>query len=93
LSIDVDSDITAFKQMVQLNNSHQYSDLLVKSTEMHALTPGWLTLHLFDALAYLGLNDNTKAREAFAKFNRVKGPAYEAGACKQMADYLDRELR
>jgi hypothetical protein len=63
MSIDGGGDTKAFDQMIQLNHARDYAGLLKACQSALNDTPEWLTPRLFCGLAYLGMNDKTKARE------------------------------
>jgi len=93
-AIMMGGDDSIFQNMIQLNNSRQYSGLLKLCAAQIQSTPEWLTPRLFCALAYLGIGDKEKARSMFAEFEVKTGPAYDdADACKQMAAFLRANLQ
>jgi hypothetical protein len=85
-------DDSVFREMIGLNNSRQYSDLLKVSLLQMQAKPEWLTPRLFAGLAYLGLGDRTKANDMMKEFDSKSGPAYEVDACKQISNYLHAHL-
>jgi hypothetical protein len=91
--ISIDGDDTVFKEMIRLNNSRQYGELLKTCSSQILLTPEWLSPRLLCGLAYLGLNDRVKAREMLKEFDSKSGPAYDAEPCHQMSTYLRATLQ
>ena len=85
-------DDSAFQEMVRLNNSGQYADLLKACLAQISSAPGWLTPRLFCGLAYVGTGDKTKAKEMLREFDSKTGPAYDIAACHQMSVYLHGAL-
>lgn len=92
LSINVGGDDSVFKQMIELNNTGKYADLLNLCTAQKQSTPDWLTPKLFCGMAYSALGDQAKAKAELAAFDAKAGPAYSEGACKQMSDFLRNRL-
>jgi len=79
---------SAFQEMLNLNNSRQYEDLVTKCQTQIKSEPGWLTSRLFCGMAYLALGQNVKAKEMLTEFDSKTGPAYREAACGQMSDFL-----
>ena len=73
---------SAFHEMIQLNNSHEYSELLTHCLAQIQSTPQWLTPRLLCGLAYLGTGDVQNAKAMLFEFDTKIGPAYQVGACK-----------
>jgi hypothetical protein len=93
LEVDMGGDDSAFQQMIRLNNSKQYADLLKACLTEIDSKPGWLTPRLFCALAYAGTGEKVRAKEMLTEFDAKTGPAYAVGACGQMSDYLHKQLQ
>jgi hypothetical protein len=91
--INMGGDDSAFQEMIRLNNSKQYAELLKTCLAQIRSEPEWLTPRLFCGLAYLGTGDKLKAKEMLAEFGSKTGPAYDVDACHQMSDYLHEALR
>jgi hypothetical protein len=89
--ISLGGDDSAFKQMIELNNSRQTAviDLCLQQIQS---TPEWLTPRLFCAVGYFEIGDKTKATAMLKEFDARTGPAYSDGACKQMSDFLHQHL-
>jgi hypothetical protein len=92
LSINMGGDDSVFRQMVDLNNTGKYADLLSLCMVQKQSTPDWLTPKLFCGMAYSALGDPAKAKADLAAFDARTGPAYSEGACKQMSDFLRAKL-
>jgi hypothetical protein len=93
LEINMGGDDSAFQEMIRMNNSRQYADLLKTCfAEIHS-APEWLTPRLFSGLAYLGTGDKSKARDMLTKFDSRTGPAYKVDGCQQMSEYLHKLLQ
>src|SRR5258708_37338250 len=90
--INMGGDDSAFQEMVRLNNSRQYSELLKVCLAQIQTTPGWLTPRLFCGLAYLGTGDKVKAKAMLVEFDSKTGPAYDVDACQQMSVHLRKIL-
>jgi len=91
--VSMGGDDSMFQEMVRLNNSAQYAELLkVCLAQIHS-TPGWLTPRLFCALAYLGTKDKAKAKAMVEEFDSKTGPAYDVDACHQMSEYLHKNIK
>src|ERR1700722_4203795 len=86
-------DDSAFQQMVRLNNSKQYPELLKNCLAGIHSNPEWLTPRLFCGLGYLGIGDKLKAKDMLAEFDSKTGPAYDVDGCHQMSEYLHRALQ
>ena len=86
------SDNVAFNEMINLNNSKQYKDLLKECLSQMQSAPEWLTPRLLCGLAYLGLGDKDQALAMLNEFDSRTGPAYDTDGCKQMSDYLHSQL-
>ncbi|MFZ0739649.1 MAG: hypothetical protein WBL70_01665 [Candidatus Acidiferrales bacterium] len=93
LEVTLGGDDSAFQEMVRLNNSRQYSELLKACTAQNISEPEWLTPRLFCGLAYLSTGDRMKAKEMLAEFDSKTGPAYDVAACQQMSAYLHTALQ
>ena len=93
LELNMGGDDSAFKDMVRLNNTGQYADLLKACLSQIHSAPEWLTPRLFCGLAYLGTGDKIKAKEMLTEFDAKTGPAYNVDACQQVSDYLHRILQ
>jgi len=91
--INMGGDDSAFQEMVRLNNSRQYSELLKVCLAQIQTTPGWLTPRLFCGLAYLGTGDKVKAKAMLVEFDSKTGPAYDVDACQQMSVHLRKILQ
>jgi hypothetical protein len=91
--ISMGGDDSAFQEMIHLNNSRNYQDLLRVSLAQISSKPEWLTPRLFCALAYIGLGDVQRAKELLKEFDSKTGPAYDVDACRQMTAYLHSVLR
>jgi hypothetical protein len=91
--ISMGGDDSTFQEMVRLNNSQHYSDLLKLCLSQIQSAPGWLTPRLFCSLAYLGLGDRPKAKEMLKEFDAKTGPAYDTEACSQASTYLHNTLQ
>lgn len=91
--ISIGGDDSSFQEMIRLNNSGQYPDLLKACLTQIRSAPEWLTPRLFCSLAYLGTGDRAKASEMLGEFDSRTGPAYDVDACKQMSDYLHGQLQ
>ena len=93
LEVYMGGDDSAFREMVRLNNSGQYAELLKVCLAQIGSAPEWLTPRLFCGLAYLGTGDKIKAKDMLAEFDSKTGPAYNADGCQQMSDHLHRMLQ
>jgi hypothetical protein len=93
LLVQLGGDDSAFQEMIRLNNSRQYGELLTKCLANIKSSPEWLTPRLLCGLAYISTGDKAKAKEMLAEFDSKTGPAYEADACHQMSDYLRKALQ
>jgi len=93
LEVSMGGDNSLFKQMADLNNQRQYSDLLKVCHQTLESTPGWLTPYLFCGLGYVASGDKEHAREMLSRFDEKRGPAYDAPACKEMVDFLRNQVR
>ena len=91
--INMGGDDSAFQEMVRLNNSRQYPELLKVCLAQIQTTPGWLTPRLFCGLAYLGAGDKVKAKAMLVEFDSKTGPAYDVDACQQMSVHLRKILQ
>ena len=85
LDISMGGDDTAFQEMIRLNHTGYYADLLQSCQAQIRSAPEWLTPRLFCSLAYLGAGDMANAKTMLREFDSRTGPAYDAGACKQMS--------
>jgi hypothetical protein len=85
-------DDVSFQNMVRLNNSAQYSELLKTCLTQIDSAPEWLTPRLFCGLAYLGTGDKVKAKEMLTRYESRTGPAYDVDPCRQMSVYLHGQL-
>ena len=84
----------AFQKMGALNNSRQYSELLVTCNEEVKSVPEWLTPHLCCVLAQLGAGHTDEAKEALRYYDNKTGPAYDGDSrCKAMSDFLHSRLQ
>ncbi len=90
--VDMGGDDSAFQEMIRLNNSKQYADLLKTCLAQIHSAPEWLTPRLFCGLAYGGIGDKTKAKEMLREFDSKTGPAYDVDQCHQMSVYLHEAL-
>jgi len=91
--ITMGDDESSFQEMVRLNNTGQYADLLKSCAAQIRSAPEWLTPRLFCGLAYLATGDKAKAKEMLTEFDSKTGPAYDVDACRQMSDYLHGALQ
>jgi len=84
----------AFHKMIELNNLHQYSELLTVCNEQLKDAPEWLTPQLFCSLANLGLGHKEEAQQALRSYDQRTGPAYEGDSrCKQVSEFLHSHLQ
>jgi hypothetical protein len=90
--ITTGGDDATFQDMIRLNNSAQYADLLKACLAQINSAPEWLTPRLFCGLAYMGIGNKTKAKEMLTEFDSRTGPAYDVDACHQMSVYLHGQL-
>jgi hypothetical protein len=86
-------DDTALQEMIRLNNSQLYSDLLKLSLSQIQARPEWITSRLFAGMAYLNLGDRVKAKEMLKEFDSKTGPAYDAEPCGQASTFLHAALQ
>jgi len=86
-------DDSVLQEMIRLNNSKLYSDLLKLSLSQIQARPEWLTSRLFAGMAYLNLGDRVKAKEMMKEFESKTGPAYEAEPCHQASTFLHAALQ
>lgn len=93
LEISIGGDDTVFKEMIRLNNSHQYPELLTSCLAQIKSVPSWLTPRLFCGMAYLATGDKAKAKDMLTEFDSKAGTAYAADQCRQMSEFLHRELQ
>jgi hypothetical protein len=93
LEINTGGDDSSFQEMIRMNNSQEYADLLKACLGQITATPEWLTPRLFCGLAYLGAGDKIKAKEMLREFDSKTGPAYSVDACQQMSDHLHRVVQ
>jgi hypothetical protein len=93
MAITMGGDNTVFQEMVRLNNSRQYAELLKLCLAQIHSTPEWLSPRLFCGLAYLGTGDREKAKAMLMEFDSMTGPAYDADGCKEVSDFLHGQLR
>jgi hypothetical protein len=93
LQIALGGDDSAFQDLVRLNNTRQYAELLKLCLSQIQSAPDWLTPRLFCGLAYLGIGDGVKAKSMLAEFDSRTGPAYQDDGCKEVSDYLHEHLR
>jgi hypothetical protein len=93
LEVNMGGDDSAYQEMVRLNNSGQYADLLTACLAQIRSTPEWLAPRLFCGLAYLGTGDKMKAKDMLREFDSRTGPAYDVGGCKQISDHLHKALQ
>jgi hypothetical protein len=91
--ITLGGDDRAFQEMAQLNNSHEYAELLKFCRTQIDSAPEWLTPYLFCSLGHLALGNSLKAREMLSYYDSKTGPAYESPPCRQMSDYLHQRLQ
>ena len=92
--LDVGGNDSAFLEMVQLNNTQRYMELLMFCLRQIQSAPEWLTPRLFCSAAHFGLGDKEKARTMLSEFDSRTGPAYDTdGRCKQVSDYLHTQIR
>lgn len=91
--VQLGGDDSAFKEMLQLNNSHQFAKLLEKCMAQISSVPEWLTPRLFCGMAYLGMGDLQKAKDMLTEFDSKTGPAYDVDGCQQMSDFLHKTLQ
>jgi len=91
--VTMGGDDSAFQEMVRLNNSHQYAELLKTCLAEINSQPGWLTPRLFCSLAYLATGNTDDAKKMLKEFDSRTGPAYEVDACKQASDHLHKVLQ
>lgn len=91
--ISLGGNDSAFQEMIRMNNSRQYADLLKTCLAQISSEPPWLTPRLFCGLAYLGTGDVPEARGMLREFDSKTGPAYSVDACQQMSDYLHKVLQ
>jgi len=91
--INMGGDDSDYQEMVRLNNSGQYTNLLKVCLAQIGSTPEWLTPRLFCGLAYLGTGDRMKAKDMLREFDSKTGPAYDVGGCQQMSDHLHKVLQ
>lgn len=82
----------AFDEMLNLYRLNEYTNLLVACHASLISTPGWLTPNLMCGLAYLGLGNESKAKEVLAVYEARKGPAYDRTPCNDIATYLQKRL-
>jgi hypothetical protein len=92
MEINMGGDNIAFKEMINLNNTHQYAQLLTMCQQQMKSSPEWLTPLLTCSLAYIGQGDKVNASEMLKEFDSRTGPAYAVDACKQMSDFLHAQL-
>ena len=91
LEMRLAGDDSAFQEMIRLNNSHQYLDLLKTCLAEINSKPEWLTPRLFCSLAYANTGNSAKAKEMLAEFDSRTGPAYDAE--HQISDVLHKNLQ
>lgn len=91
--VSMGGDDAAFQDMIRLNNSAQYADLLKACLAQISSAPEWLTPRLFCGMAYLGVGNKLKAKELLTEFDSKTGPAYDIDACHQMSVYLHGQLQ
>jgi hypothetical protein len=93
LEVNMGGNDSAFQNMIRLNNSKQYADLLNECLAQISSTPEWLTPRLFCGMAYMASGNKVKVKEMLTEFDSRTGPAYTVGACQQMSDLLHRALQ
>ncbi|MGA2900909.1 MAG: hypothetical protein ABSF40_11825 [Candidatus Acidiferrales bacterium] len=91
--VNVAGDDKAFQEMVALNNTQKWDDLLKDCLVQIESAPEWLTSRLFCGLAYQGLGNKVKAKEMLTEFDSRTGPSYSVDGCKQMSDHLHATLQ
>lgn len=92
-SFNIGGDDSVYQQMVRLNNTGQYADLLKACLAQIDSAPEWLTPRLFCGLAYLGTGDKVKAKAMLDEFDARTGPAYDTNGCRQASDHLHEQLK
>lgn len=83
-----------FDEMVKLNNSRLFQDLLTKCQNLIQAKPEWLSSKLFCSVAYMRLGDTAKAKEMLAEYDSQIGPAYsDDWHCENIAKALRSKLK
>lgn len=86
-------DDSAFRYMLTLNNSKDYTTLLKECTAHIGAEPGWLTPRLFCGIAYLFKGNRARAKQMLEEFDARRGPSYAQAPCPDIADFLRRNLQ
>lgn len=91
--VSMGGDDKGFQEMIRLNNSKQFADLLKTCISQIQSVPEWLSPRLFCGLAYLSLGDKIKAKEMLKEFDSKTGPAYDAEPCHKISTHLHAVLQ
>lgn len=92
VNVEVGGGQSTLQKMSELNNSHQYSELLNTCRASMITDPEWLTPYLFCGLGYLGKRDTLNAKEMLAHYEQYKGPAYNVEMCNDIEYFLRSRL-